>query len=170
MQGADRVNDEFEVGFDQDFERKWYYAELAGRAVMILFVAAALAGLLGRGPLSHRRVYAAGGGLSVDYEPVARHNTPTTVTLHIPNETAAPRPVVVFVGQTMIEPMGLQRTVPLAESSTVNRDGLSLHFVIQPNQPDALIRLELLPTALGVVRLQAAADGKHVAWSVFVAP
>jgi len=170
MQSADRVNDEFEVGFDEDFERKWYYAELAGRAVMLVFAGCAIAGLLGRGPLSHQRVYANGGGLSVDYEPVARHNTPTTVTLHVTNENPVPRAVVVSIGQTMIEPMGLQRTVPLSESSTVGQDGITLRFTVQPNQPDALIRLDLLPTALGRVRLQADAGAQHVEWSAFVVP
>ena len=170
MQSKGRVNDEFEVGFDEDFERKWYYAELAGRALMLVFAGCALAGLLGRGPFSHQRVYASGGGLSVDYEPVARHNTPTTVTIHVTNENPVPRPVVVSIGQTMIEPMGLQGTVPIAESSTVSQNGIQLRFTVQPNQPDALIRLDLLPAALGRVQLEADAGAQHVQWSAFVVP
>jgi hypothetical protein len=170
MQGATRVNDEFEVGFNEEFENRWYYAELAGRAMMLLFGASALIGLLGRGPLSHRRAYAPAGGLSADYEFVVRHGTPTTVTLHVTNETAEPRPVMISIGQSMIEPMGLTQSIPVAESSTVSRDGLSLRFVVQPNQPDALIRLDLQPNALGPVSLQADDGDSRVTWSVFVAP
>jgi hypothetical protein len=31
MRGAETVNDEFEVGFNQSFESRWYRAEQAGR-------------------------------------------------------------------------------------------------------------------------------------------
>lgn len=170
MQGATRVNGEFEVGFDEEFENRWYRAELAGRAVMVLFATGALIGLLGRGPLSHRRAYAPGGGLSADYEPVARHGTPTTVTLHVTNDTPLPRPITISIGQSMIEPMGLTRSIPAADSSTVSKDGLNLRFVVQPNQPDALIRLDLLPNALGPVSLRADDGDRQVTWSAFVAP
>jgi hypothetical protein len=170
MQGATRINNEFEVGFNEDFESRWYYVELAGRAVMVVFAACALVGLLGRGPLSRRRAYAPGGGLSVDYEPVARHGTPTTVTLHVTNKTAAPKPITISIGQSMIDPMGLTQSIPVAESSTVSRDGLSLRFVVQPYQPDALIRLDLQPDALGPVSLRADDGDRTVIWSAFVAP
>ena len=49
MRGADAVNDELEVGFDERFEHRWVWAERAGRVVMVLFVGAALFGLLGHG-------------------------------------------------------------------------------------------------------------------------
>ena len=48
LQGADRVNGELEVGFDERFERHWEWAERAGRLCMILFVAVGLAGVFGR--------------------------------------------------------------------------------------------------------------------------
>lgn len=48
MQGADKVNDELEVGFDEPFESRWSRAEQVGRVVMVLVAAAGLSGLLGR--------------------------------------------------------------------------------------------------------------------------
>ncbi len=48
MQGADRVNDELEVGFDEKFERQWLWGQRAGRIVMVVITAAGIAGLWGR--------------------------------------------------------------------------------------------------------------------------
>jgi hypothetical protein len=170
MQGATPVNGEFEVGFDQIFENQWYRAELVGRAIMIIFVACGLAGLLGRGPYSHRRAEAAGGGFSVDYEPVARAQTSTTVTLHVANRTALPHPVTISLDQKLLEPMGLTQTTPLPNSSAVTQAGIDLRFVIQRDQPDALIRLQLQPNALGPVPLRVSDGDQQVAWTMFVVP
>src|SRR4051812_44741326 len=83
MRGATTVNDEFEVGFNQRFESHWYWAEISGRVVRLIFVGCALFGLLGRGTYSpaHRRT--TDGVLAVDYEPISRHSTATTITAYI---------------------------------------------------------------------------------------
>jgi hypothetical protein len=170
MRGATPVNDEFEVGFDQDFENRWYIAELCGRVVMIVFVICGLAGLLGRGPFSHARAYAPGGGMYVDYEPVARHGTSTTVTVHVRNDTPDPRPVTITIGQHMIEPMGFQHAIPLPDASAIQDGGIRQTFMLQPHDHDALIRFELSPNAIGPVHLIASDGDSRVDWSVFVAP
>src|ERR1700712_514997 len=85
MQGADRINDELEVGFDHIFEARWLWAERVGRVVMLLFVAAGIGGLLGRGPYSHETTTVPMSDLSVDFEPIARSQTGTQVTLHLQN-------------------------------------------------------------------------------------
>ncbi len=47
--GAQRINDEFEIAADAEFERHWSRVELFGRA----FVLAGLAGWLGSDPWRH---------------------------------------------------------------------------------------------------------------------
>ena len=140
VRGADRVNDELEVGYDEMFERRWKVAQDVGLVVMVLFLLVCLSGLLGRGPFSHRTASAPDGSLRVDYEPMAREGTPTQVA----------------------EPMGLGRTVPNAVSTMVGTQGVVLRFVVAPLQGDAKIRLDALPAEVGVVRLQAwtGADGQ----------
>ena len=90
MQGADRVNDEFEVGYNENFERNWERAEIVGRVVMVAVIAAGLAGFFGRGPYSHQTKHTAESALTVDFEPIARSQAPTQVTFHIDNPTDAP--------------------------------------------------------------------------------
>ncbi len=153
--GADRVNDELEVGYDQEFERRWTIAQGVGLVVMASFLVVCLSGLLGRGPFSHRTASAPDGSLHVDYEPAAREGTPTQVTLRMSNPGDAPEPVGVFVSGKLIEPMGLGRTVPDTESTLVGSKGLVLHFTVAPRQADAKIRLDAMPATAGIVHLQA---------------
>lgn len=170
MLGASQVNNEFEVGFSEQFEGRWHIVELFGRVLMAAFVAIAALGLLGRGPFSHAHLASATGALSVDFEPIARFGTPTVVTLHIANPADTPRRVAVRLGQTMIEPMGFTRSVPSPVTSAVSADGATLDFLIDPHQSDALIRFQLQPTGVGRIRLRAGAGRDEIAWSMFVVP
>lgn len=170
IQGADPVNDEFEVGFDQRFEQSWSRAEQIGRVVMVLFVIAGLAGLLGRGPFSHERVQSAGSGLMVDFEPVARSQTGTQVTLHVANPGESPT-VKIYIGSNAVEPMGLQRIIPQPVSTQTVQDGLTMVVAVPPGTQDAEIRLMLMPVSLGPNQLIAQVGGYDpIRWTQFVVP
>jgi hypothetical protein len=170
MQGADRVNEELEVGFDPPFERNWLWAERIGRVVMVLFVAAGLCGLLGHGPYSHSTVKSAASGLAVDFEPVARSQSATQVTIHLNNDTAGPT-LDLFLSNNMVEPMGLQRMLPQPVKVTTVEDGLMLTVAVPPGTPDADLRLMLMPLSLGSNELMARLDGHApIRWTQFVVP
>jgi hypothetical protein len=170
MQGADRVNDELEVGFDQIFERRWLWGQRAGRIVMILVTAAGLAGLLGRGPYSHRTVAMPGTGLKVDFEPIARSQTATQVTLHLTNTTPSPTEAL-FIGSNAVEPMGLKQMIPEPTSTEILPDGLLLTVAIPPGTRDAAFRLMLTPTGIGANELVARLnDGLPLRWQQFILP
>ena len=170
MQGADKVNEELEVGFDQHFERSWGWAELVGRGLMALFLAAAAAGLFGRGPLSHRTERAADTALVVDFEPVARSQSGTQVTFHLANPTQSPT-VDLFVGANIVEPMGLQRIQPEPVSTRLVDDGMVFTLAVPPGTRDSKLRLMLQPISLGPNELVAqVADHAPLRWTQFVVP
>ena len=170
MQGADRVNDEFEVGFDEGFERRWLRAERVGQVVMVLFVAAGLAGLFGRGPFSHRTEQSPESALAVDFEPIARSQAPTQVTFHIDNPTDAPT-LDLFIGTNSVEPMGLQRIMPAPVTTKAVTDGLVLTLAIPPGAKNTEIRLLMQPSSLGPNELIARLDGHApIRWTQFVMP
>jgi hypothetical protein len=170
MQGADRINEELEVGFDQTFERSWLRAEQVGRIVMVLFVAAGIAGLLGRGPYSHQTVTIADRTLAVDFEPVARSQTGTQVTFHLRNDTDRPT-MNLFIGTGIVEPMGLQRILPQPLDTQAVQGGLLLKVTVPPGTRDAAVRVMLQPVGIGPKDLVARLDG-HPAlhWTQFVVP
>ena len=170
MQGADRINDEFEVGFDEKFERGWVRAEIVGRVVMVAFVVAGLAGLFGRGPFSHRTERSDASALAVDFEPIARSQAPTQVTFHIANPTDAPT-VDLFIGTNTVEPMGLQRIEPEPVATKAVKDGLVLSLAIPPGTQDSEIRLMLQPAVIGENELIAQLAGHDpIRWTQFVMP
>jgi hypothetical protein len=161
--GADPVNDEFEVGYDEGFERTWRRAELTGHAVMLLFVIAALLGLFGQGPLSHRSARTPNGMLIADYEPIARHDTSTQLTFHLstnddplaPHSPNAMHRVQLFVSSTIIEPLGLQYILPRPVDTEAVGGGIVYSFNIPPGRNTGLVRFVLKPSIVGRVRIDA---------------
>ena len=170
MQGADRVNEELEVGFDQRFERMWRRTEQVGRWVMLLVVAAGLAGFLGRGPFSHRTAISSGAGLSVDFEPITRSQASTQVTFNLSNPSPDDT-VDLFVGTNIVEPMGLQKVEPQPLRTRVVDGGMIMTIGIPPQTKDAKFRLMLAPTSLGANELVVQRSGyAALRWTQFVLP
>jgi hypothetical protein len=167
QEAASSVDDRFEVGFDADFETRFERWALAGRVLLCLFILACLAGRLGRGPFSHASARAPDGSLSVDYEPVARYDTPTTITLHVPSGPAAP----IRLSSTLVEPMGLVDTVPGQAIARARGGDPVLMLAPQRGDPAALIRLHARPGIVGPVRLEAQVQGfAPVAWTQVIVP
>jgi hypothetical protein len=169
-QGADPVNDDVEVGFDARFEHSWSIAERVGRIFMVLFVLAAGAGLLGRGPFSHRTASAPFSGMAVDYEPVARVNTSTQITFHINNDTPLDT-VDVFVSTQLVEPMGLERILPQPIAEHIAGDGLRLTFAMPHGTHDGHVRLVVEPGGIGIIGEHAQlGTNPPVHWTQVVVP
>jgi hypothetical protein len=177
-QGAERINDEFEVGYSEPFERRWRRAELIGHAVMALFVLAGIAGLLGQGPLSHHSKVTPNGMLRVDFEPVARYDTGTQVTFHLSGSNTPQaqgsagdtRTVRLFVSSSAVEPLGLQRVVPQPLATEAVDGGIVFSFAVPPGRNSGLVRLMLKPAAVGPVRVDAYAGNDAISWTQVVLP
>src|SRR3569833_3388571 len=155
-QRLDAIDDELEVGFDQTFERKWRRLELASHAIMALFVLAALLGLFGRGPLSHRTQMSANGRLSLDYEPLVRWGTSTQVTVHLSTPDVRPatgegafQKIWVSVNNAVVEPLGLQLLIPQLYATNAIVGCTMYEFSVPPGQDDALVRCVLILAAGG---------------------
>ena len=169
LRGADTVNDELEVGYDAGFERWWVRAEIAGRVVMAGVVAAGLAGLLGRGPFSHRTTATASGAIGVDYEPVARYGTETQVTLHVDTSRLPPGPMTVHLTTVLVEPMGLHEILPQPAAEQPEHDGVAV-TIPHDGEQDSYVRLFLKPSTVGRKHLTATIEGETIAWSQLVLP
>ena len=171
MRQFNSINNEVEVGYDDRFEHRWRYISLVGRAVMLLVVLAAMAGLLGQGPYSHHSVASASGRLKVDYEPVARFGNVTQITLHL-RPVSCDRGMTIRLNGNFIEPMGLQTELPLPFSSLPLADGMLLHFNLDPSRcQDAMVRVFAKPSGIGPIALQAQLDSDPaLGWRAFIVP
>jgi hypothetical protein len=172
LRGADPVGGELEVGFNRSFEKRWYHAELVGRLVMLLVVAAGLAGLLGRGPWSHHSATTADRALRADFEPMARYGTTTQVTLRLPAPPpgAAEDEITVQLPSSVVEPMGLQTVLPQPSRQQARPEGLALTFAVAAGAENTLVRLMLKPETVGPVQLTARVGGRVLSWTQVVLP
>jgi hypothetical protein len=171
--GAEPVNDELEVGFNSRFERVWHRYEIAGRVIMTVVVAAGLAGLLGSGPFSHRTLNFPTGRLAaIDFEPITRFDTPSQVTFHL-RTAAVPSldtPVQLRLSSNVVEPFGLQHSLPVATSERSSHGDLVLTVPVADSNDD-LIRIVGKPTQVGLIRMFAQVDdGPRLSWVQFVLP
>lgn len=155
LRGADAVNDELEVGYNEQFESLWYVTQVVGLVCMVVFLCACAGGLLGRGIFSHRTRVSADGSLHVDYEPVAREGTGSQVTFHVSNMQDKPVPVVIYVSSQAAEPLGLDHTLPMPQSAVVGDHGIMFRFMIGPHQTDSKIRFATMPAAFGFAHVRA---------------
>ena len=170
MQGADKVNGELEVGFDEKFESRWGRIERRGYIVLAVLTAVGLSGLLGRGPLSHRTDHSAASGLSVDFEPITRSQSGTQVTFHFDNPSDADT-IDLFLGSHLIEPMGLHQFLPAPVRTRTVTDGLVATIAVPPHGRDEKFRIMLMPLALGPQHLRAQLAGRApLRWTQFVMP
>jgi hypothetical protein len=170
---GDSVNDELEVGYDERFETLWRRVELTSHALMLLFVLAALAGVFGRGPISHRTYRSPDGLFSVDFEPWSRNGTATQLTFHLPpsqGTSANPVPVRLFLGSAIVEPLGLQQVLPRPNRSEPADGGAFYIFDTASKAGDAMIRLVLKPSSVGPAHVEARLGDETLSWTQWVLP
>ena len=109
-------------------------------------------------------------GASADYEPVARYDTPTQVTLHL-HPAPGQATVAVRIDTGFVEPMGLATVQPLPVSSASHQGGIAMVFAVQPGKGDTLVRLNLKPTVVGPVSLSATVgDAAPLQWTQVILP
>jgi hypothetical protein len=170
QRGAAAVDDELEVGFDRDFEARWARAQIISHVVMIVIVIAALIGLLGRGPLSHRTLWTPDGRLGVNFEPLARFGTSTRVTLHLSAPGGNPAQARVILSSSIVEPMGLQQIIPAPVGAEAAGRELAYTFDIAPGKDSGLVRFVFKPATVGPVQLYVKAGVDSISFTQWVLP
>jgi hypothetical protein len=162
---------EIDIGVDDGFEHSFYRVSLVARSLMAAFVVASLAGLFGRGPLSHATSVSADGHLSVDFEPIARDSTGTQIIFHLrglpPDATRA----LLRISAKVVAPMGLASARPAPVRMLGGNQQIGLEFALLPDHADTLIRLQVEPKQIGPIHLRARLDdGAELRWTQFVMP
>lgn len=141
-----KVNDEVAVGADLEFQRRWWAFEKIVWAVFTALIILDVAGLFGRGPLARAHLRTADGTVQVDYDRIARYQTPTTLTIHFAPSAVRQGKIQLWVSDSMIRQLGTQRVVPQPATSTLDHDGIlytfpsarvadSVEFALQPKHP-----------------------------------
>jgi hypothetical protein len=132
-----------------EFQRREWAVRRAGWIVLWALLAAAAAGLFGRGPLARAQVTAPG-GLRVDFERFARKLTPTNLTITIPASAHADT-TVLWLDRRYADHMEVQHIKP--EPLDVAADSLRLVYRFLTLGGDRPVRVTLQVEPEGSMRL-----------------
>jgi hypothetical protein len=106
---------DLELDQDLDFERRSWTIERIGWAVLAMIGVAALAGLLGPGPLSGTIAGAQGGSLWLEYSRFGRFRASWTLRVHVgPNPTQR-GPLRVWISRNYLESVQIEQVTPQPE-------------------------------------------------------
>jgi hypothetical protein len=121
-----RVGD-LEIDQDLGYQRRSWRVQRIGWVAMFAVVAAALAGVLGSGPLS-RSTATAAAGLDVEYQRFARYQDPVKLTLRLhPGVTGAER-VRVSINREFLDHSRIEGILPQPEAQEAGDDRVVFVF------------------------------------------
>lgn len=132
--------DGLQINQDMPHQRREWRAQRIGWVVMALLLIAALAGLLGPGPLSSSVANAPDGALRVEYDRFERLQSPNELRIGLPADAARTGTVRLRLNREFVESVDLQRFDPQPESVAVDADGFVYEFAVNPaGRPPAVI-------------------------------
>lgn len=133
---------------EPDRRRRAHIGRRAGWAVFGLVLAAALAGLIGPGPLS--RATASAALVHVEYERFARQLGVTSLELTVRPDPARPDAARLWISNDYLSKLGVQQVVPEPESWTAARGGVVLAFPLTGDE--ARVTIQASPDHVGPLR------------------
>lgn len=135
---------------DENFEHhvKAWRVKRIGWAVMALVIAAAVAGLLGPGPYSSRKLQGPG-GLEVEYERVSRYNAPAHFHLKVPG---GKEDLELSVPAEFVKAIDLERIDP--EPKEMRLDGEKHTWIIPRREMNSEVLINYRPQAFGKKKIR----------------
>jgi hypothetical protein len=119
---------------DPRFHRRNWRVQRFGWAVMAVVLLAALAGGLGRGPLSWASARSAGGTIEVEYDRVLRHAAPSTLRVTFTPASAGPAASLRLPRQ-FVEDAVLQSILPAPARAWSDGRYLTYEFALAQRTP-----------------------------------
>lgn len=173
MSALDTVSrtEEIEVGCDLDFERRWWRIQRIGWLVFVLLLIAGVLGFFGHGPLSKATVNPPGSALLVDYDRLARRETPCMLELHLEKAALASGEVRIHLNHALVDQTQIKQIVPAPLAAEPLADGVRYLFRIDPTCDSACIRFSENPTTPGYVDAEVTVEGaRPVRFRQFIYP
>ncbi len=168
--GMDRVGD-LEISHDPAFQRREWTAQRVGWVVWLAVIVAALAGLMGEGPMSDATAGADGGPLQVEYHRFVRHAAPETIRIHLRPGAVQGKQARVFVSREYLEGLQIEDVTPELSSMEAVQDGTVYVFDLGAAGAPATIVFDVQHEPMGLtdarVRL---GEQEAVSFSQFVYP
>jgi hypothetical protein len=123
-----------DVQHDDSFQKSDWRIQRIGWAAWIAVVIAALAGLLGTGPLSHANSSTSDGSLSVRFDRFLHYHQPTTLEVFVRSRRGNVEPLRIKLSRSFLDRIQMLRIEPEPQEQSLAVDGVVYAF----NQESAL--------------------------------
>jgi hypothetical protein len=138
------------------FHKREWFIKRVGWVIFLLILVAALAGLLGPGPLSKRIVKQEAAGLTIEYERFLRSHREAELKILV--HDAGSEELKIALGRELSRRSNIRSIVPEPESATSGED--QLLFKIKANGKNGEIKIEFEPTHMGNLAFDVNQEGK----------
>jgi hypothetical protein len=132
-----------EIEQDDSFQRREWLVQRVGWTLWLAIILAALAGLLGSGPLSNASVTAADSSIRVEYQRYAHHHHPTTIAVQVLQDVSSEDAIRIEVSQELLKSMELRTVQPEPEKKLLSDRGAVLVFALDRAKRCPLITFHL---------------------------
>lgn len=146
---------EIEINEEPDHRRRAEKVRTAGRILVALLLVAALAGAFGGGPLSEGVIESA--GLRLEYQRIARFNSPEKLKLHIP---APSEEIRLHIDSQFLESIDIERIDPEPKEMELMRTGQIWIFPVQDTNSPVSISIDYRPDGFGKTSGQIEIEGR----------
>lgn len=136
-------------------------AERIACFVMALISAAALAGLLGNGPLSTTVNADPWGLLHAELGRFQRNSAPTEMRLHVAQLATAGNYVEIEFQHSFLDAFKVEPTVPEPERTVARANGIILVFAIKPGDATPVWRFKLVLRSIGLTVVELGLPGRE---------
>ncbi|MBE1876661.1 hypothetical protein [Myceligenerans pegani] len=154
---------------DESFQRREWRWQHGGTVLLVLVVVAALAGLLGAGPLSWTERESADGVVTVAFDRVTHHESDDSMTLAFGPEAVSDGTVTVELAGTWPGGVDLQGISPQPVEQRAVPGGLVLVFAAD-GADRVETNLRFRAQEYGPLRGEITVAGRSVSFSQFVLP
>ncbi len=146
-----------QVERDPDFQRRDWRFQRVGWALMIAVIVAAFAGLLGGGPIAHRRIVSPDSSLVVEYDRIVRYAASSSMRLHVRAPASSADGLTrIWFNRVSATAMHIESSVPSVDRSEMRGDSVIYPFRAAARDFTVLLRIRpehrgALTTTIGLV-------------------
>lgn len=161
-----------EIQQDLEHERLEWKIERIAWAIIAALLLAALAGLLGPGPLSQATAGREGAPLRVKFNRLAHYQAPEDLRVHVGSGVAREGRIRVWIGREHVQSMELDYIDPEPESVEVSPERFTYTFAVSGDERNGTALLfHYEPDSFGPVSIvMGLEDGPELAFTQFVYP